>query len=611
MFARLAIAALFLATPVAAQDVITAHGISPFGELKYPADFAHFDYVNPDAPQGGTMSFRGQGASGTFDSLNYFILKGEPAQGLLRIHDSLLLQALDEPASFYGLIAESIEYPEDRSWVIYNMRPEARFSDGEPITAEDVVFSLDAYKTMARPYFQITLEDVERAEILDDHRVKLYFREGAATRDLAATFGELPILPAHYYAKVDFEDSTLEPPVSSGAFRIDDVDVGRSITYCRDPDYWGADLPVNVGTNNFDCFRYEYFADRTAAFEALKVGEYLMHEEYSSAIWATAYDFPALDRGWVVQEELSDSRSSGAQGFYMNLRREKFQDIRVREAIGMMFNFEWTNETLFYGLYKRSDSFWENSDLQATGVPEGAELAVLERYADQLPADILTAPAVSPNVSTSGNKIDRSAVRAASALLDEAGWEVGDDGLRRNAAGDLLRVEILTDSAAFERIILPFIENMQRVGIDAVLTRVDAAEEVQRQETFDFDIMVARIVLPLRPSVELRTVFGSTGANAQGTLNLAGVADPVVDALIEDIIEAEDLAAMTARVRALDRVLRAKHIWVSNWYKGSHWLAYWDVFGKPEAKPPYERGLDFWWWDEAKYEALKAQGALN
>jgi microcin C transport system substrate-binding protein len=611
---RLAFAAalcLALPLPLQAQETVTAHGISPFGELKYPADFTHFDYANPEAPKGGEMSFLGTLASGTFDSLNMFILKGESAQGLERIHDGLLVRALDEPASYYGLIAESLEYPEDRSWVIFNLREEARFSDGQPITAEDVVWSLEAYKTLAEPYYRITLEDVEGAEALDTHRVKVRFREGAATRDLPARVGELPVLPKHYYADVDFTQSTMEPPVSSGGYRVARADPGRSITYCRDEDYWGRDLPVNLGSDNFDCFTYEYFADRAAAFEAFKAGEYLLQEEFTSAQWATGYDFPAVSRGWVVLDEIPDGRSSGAQGFFMNLRRDKFSDPRVREAIGMMFNFEWTNATLFHGLYQRTDSFWENSDLQAEGLPEGAELAVLERYRDQLPEAVFTEPAFTPKVSASGNKIDRSAVRAASALLRAAGWEVGDDGKRRNAAGEVLEVEVLTDSPAFERILLPFVENLRRVGVEALLTRVDPAQEVERQENFDFDIMIARISLPVRPSVELRTVFGSQGAGNPGTLNLAGVADPVVDALIEEIIGAEDEAAMKVRVRALDRVLRAKHIWVPNWFKGTHWLAYWDVFGRPKVKPAYDRGVDFWWWDEDRYQALKAAGALR
>jgi microcin C transport system substrate-binding protein len=380
---RLSLAAVLVAfglahaEPAAASEdsVIVSHGISAFGDLKYPADFPYFDYVNPDAPQGGTMTFRGTGASSTFDSLNAFILKGEPAQGLGLLYDSLLAGSADEPDSSYGLVAESLEYPEDRSWVIFNMRPEATFSDGEPITAEDVVFSYEVLLEKGTPSYRIILKDIETVEALDAHRVKFTFRPGVATRDLPQLAGGLSILPRHYYDTVPFEDSTLDPPVGSGEYVVADVKPGRSVKYCKNPGYWGKDLAPNVGTNNFDCFLYEYFTDNVAAFEAFKVGQYLFHQEFFSSIWATGYDFPALQKGWVIKEALEDASPSGTQGFWFNLRREKFQDPRVREAIGMMFNFEWTNATLFYGLYNQTDSFWENSPMQAEGLPEGAELA--------------------------------------------------------------------------------------------------------------------------------------------------------------------------------------------------------------------------------------------
>ena len=603
--------ALLLAAPAIAQETIKSHGISPFGELKYGPDFEHFDYVNPDAPRGGTMSFRGVLASQTFDSLNAFILPGEPAQGLELIYDTLLAPSYDEPEAAYGLIAESIEYPEDRSWVIFNLRPEARFSDGHPVTAEDVVWTLEALQTMGSPYWRITLDDVAGVEALGPRRVRFDFEEGVATRDLPLRVGELAILPKHYYEEVAFDRSTLEPPVGSGSYVIDDVSPGRSIRYCRNPDYWGDGLPVNVGTHNFDCYVYRYFADHTAAFEALKVGDYLFHEEFTSAIWATSYDFPAIRHGRVVRDELSDQRSSGAQGFYLNLRREKFQDIRVRQAIGLMFNFEWTNATLFHGLYERLDSFWENTTMQASGMLKGAELEVLGPYRDQLPPEIFTEPAYVPPVHSPDQQTDRSALREASRLLEEAGWTVGTDGLRRNEKGEVLSIEFIDDSPTYERVVLPFISNLRRIGIDARFILIDSAQMEERQENFDYDMMGARLVLPISPSVELRSVFGSAGSDASGTLNLAGVADPVVDALINDIVAAESREALEIRVRALDRVLRSKHIWVPNWFKGEHWVAYWDVFGRPEDKPPYDRGEEFWWWDEDKYQALRAQGALR
>ena len=611
---RAAIFCMFLGLAGAAfaesrQDTITSHGISAFGELKYPPDFPHFDYVNPDAPNGGTMSFRGFLASQTFDSLNQFILAGEPAQGLGLIYDTLLVRAYDEADAVYGLLAERLEYPEDRSWVVFTLRDHAVFADGEPVTASDVVWTIRTLKADGSPNYRIALEDVASVEALSEREVRVDFAEGVATRDLIAEVGQMPVLPEHYYQTVDFTRSTLEPPLGSGPYVVDKVDAGRQIVYCRNPGYWAAALPVNVGTHNFDCFRYEYFADNTAAFEALKAGVYLFHEEFFSALWATAYDFPALEKGWVKREVLDDSRPSGAQGFWFNMRLPKFQDRRVREAIGMMFNFEWSNETLFYGSYARLDSFWENAPMQAEGVLEGEELAVLEPYRDQLPETVFTEPAFVPPVSTT-SKTDRRLVRAANALLEEAGWTIGDDGLRRNADGEVLSIEFIDDGPAFERIVLPFAENLKLLGIDASFELIDSAELEQRQEDFEYDVYVARFILPLSPSLELKILFSSESADTPGTFNLTGLADPVVDALIDEIIGAETRAEMEVRVKALDRVLRDRMIWVPNWYKGAHWVAYWDVFGRPEIKPAYDRGINYWWWDQAKFEKLRAEGAL-
>jgi microcin C transport system substrate-binding protein len=593
-----------------ADEVIVSHGISAFGDLKYPAGFPHFDYVNPDAPQGGTMSFRGTAASQTFDSLNPFILKGEAAQGLGLLYDSLLIGSADEPDSSYGLIAESLEYPPDRSWVIFNMRPEATFSDGEPITAEDVVFTWEVLLEKGAPSYKIILKDIESVEALDTHRVKFTFKPDSPKRDLPALAGGLSILPKHYYATVDFAQSTLTPPVGSGEYEVAAVQPGKSIRYCKNPDYWGKDLPVNVGANNFDCFVYEYFADNNAAFEALKVGDYLFHQEYFSILWATAYDFPALEKGWVKREELDDNTPSGAQGFWFNLRRERFQDPRVREAIGLMFNFEWTNETLFYGLYQRTDSFFENSPMQAGGVPEGEELALLEEFREELPPEIFTEPAYSP--PTQGRQqSDRAAIRRASALLNDAGWEVGPDGFRQNAEGERLTIEFIDDNPSLERVINPYILNLRRIGIDARYNRVDAAQMQQRQEDFDYDIVPARYAMSLSPSIELRQLFSSQAADARGSANLTGIADPVVDALIEKVIAARTRDELTVRVRALDRVLRHKRIWVPNWYSGKYLVAYWDVFGRPPEQPPYSRGDAYWWFDQAKHDRLVAEGALR
>lgn len=611
MIRPLAAAFVLLAAPALAEDdLIRSHGISAFGELKYPSDFQHFDYVNPDAPKGGFISFRGFLASQTFDSLNLFILDGEPAQGLERIYDTLLVRAWDEPDAAYGLLAESIEYPEDRSYAIFNLREEARFADGHPVTADDVVFTFDILKSEGSPRYTILLKDIEGATALSNTRVRVDFAEGVSTRDLIMTAGSIQILPAHYYETVDFTRSTLEPPLGSGPHLIDRVNAGRSIRYCLNPDYWAWDLAVNRGTWNFDCATYEYFADNTAAFEALKSGEYLFHEEFFSALWATAYDFPALTAGHVIRETIPDGRAAGAQGFWLNTRRPPLDDIRVREALSYVFNFEWSNETLFYGLYGRTDSFWEGTPMEAEGLPSEGELALLEPFRDRLPETVFTAPAVSPPVSGLENA-DRRQLRAAGALLDAAGWEVGADGLRRNADGDTLSIEFLDDSPAFERIVLPYIENLGRLGIEATFEFIDAAQMQQRQEDFDYDVIPARFNLPLTPSQELRTLFGSDSADAPGSFNLTGLADPVVDALIERTLAAESRGDLNTAVQALDRVLRARHIWVPQWSKNEHWIAYWDVFGRPDIKPPYRRGDEFWWFDQENYDRLVVEGVLR
>ncbi len=603
-------AAADTASPTDAAATTVSHGISAFGDLKYPKDFAHFDYVNPDAPQGGTMSFRGTGGSQTFDSLNSFILKGEPAQGLGLLYDSLLARSADEPDSSYGLIAESLEYPPDRSWVIFNMRPEATFSDGVPITAEDVVFTYQVLLDKGAPFYQIMLQDIDKVEALDPHRVKFTFKAASPKRDLPDLAGGLSILPKHYYDTVDFSASTLVPPVGSGGFVVADVQPGKSIKYCKNPDYWGKTLAVNVGTSNFDCIVYQYFADNTAAFEALKIGNYFFHEEFFSSLWATAYDFPALKNGWVKRETIPDGRPSGTQGFWMNLRREKLQDPRVREAVALMFNFEWSNATLFGGLYDRTTSFFQNSPMAASGLPEGEELATLDKYRDQLPPEIFTEPAYVPPVNKV-EKTDRAAIRRASKLLDDAGWTVGPGGLRKNAKGETLTLEFVDDNPSFERIVNPFVQNLRQIGIDAQYRPIDSAQMQERQKNFDYDIIPGRMVMSLSPSIELRTLFGSAGASSPGTLNWSGLADPVVDGLIEDVIAAKTRDEMESRVRALDRVMRTKQIWVPNWSKASYWIAYWDVFGRPEAPPAYSRGDSYWWFDQAKYDKLKAEGALR
>jgi microcin C transport system substrate-binding protein len=593
--------------PGAEQEVIVSHGISTFGDLKYDADFAHFDYVNPDAPRGGEFS---TWAFGTFDSLNPFILRGTAAQGATLFYDSLMVSSADEPDSMYGLVAETIEYPSDRSWAIFNMRPEASFSDGSPVTAEDVVFTFNVLMEKGQPAYRVILDDIESVEALDTHRVRYTFREGAETRELPMTAAGLPIFSEAYWEDRDFAASTLQPPLGSGPYRLLRVDPGRNVVYERRDDYWAWDLPVMQGRSNFDRIRYEYFADYTAAFEAFKGGAYHFRTEFMSLIWATGYDFPAVGRGWVVQESLPDGRPNGTQGFFFNLRRPVFEDPSVREAIAMMFNFEWSNETLFHGLYERTESFWENSFLKAEGLPNEDELALLEPIRHLVSEEVFTEPAYSPPV-WSPRALDREARRAAGGLLDEAGWTM-QGNVRRNAAGQPLRIEFLNDSPSFDRIINPYIENLRQIGIDAVHVRVDSAQRTEREKSFDFDITSRRYVMSLSPGPALRGMFGSVSADIPDASNIMGLAHEGVDQLIRAVERARTREELDTAVRALDRVLRSLHIWVPNWYNPYHNVAYLDVYRRPEqGLPPYAMGeLDFWWFDAGRASELRAAGAF-
>lgn len=604
----LALALFLLASGFARADetITKSHGISTFGDLKYTADFKHLDYVNPDAPKGGEFS---TWAFGTFDSMTPYILKGQAAALSSIFFESLMTGTLDEPDSMYGLLAESIEYPANRQWAIFNIRPEARFSDGSPVTADDVVFSLEILREKGQPAYKLILSDFESAVALGSHRVKYTFRAGSNTRELPMTAAGLPVFSKAYYATRDFAESTLEPPLGSGAYLLEKVEPGKTVTYVKRDDYWGKDLPINVGRENFQRLKVEYYADYTSAFEGFKGGAYNFREEFSSKAWGSAYDFPALTKGYVIKEQIADQKPSGTQGFWYNLRRDKFADPRVREALGMVFNFEWSNQALFYGLYFRTDSFWENSYLQAEGLPTEAELALLEPLRADLPESVFTDPAYVPPVS-GPDKLDRKVLRRAGKLLDEAGWKVVD-GVRTNAEGKKLEIEFLNDSPLFERIMNPFIENLERLGVAATLSNIDSAQQTEREKNFDFDIVVRRYVMSLTPGIELRDSFSSASAEVLGSDNIAGLRNPAVDALLQKIEQAQSREELNVAVRALDRVLRSLHIWVPQWYNKFHNIAYFDVFGRPEALPPFGMGqMDIWWYDEAKAARLKAAGAL-
>ncbi|RSK33039.1 ABC transporter substrate-binding protein [Rhodovulum iodosum] len=603
--------ALWASVAVAQDGVTRAHGISTFGDLAYPADFAHLDYVNPDAPKGGEISVW---AFGSFDSMHPYTTKGR-AGGLATVFfESLLSGTADEVGAAYGLLAEAVEYPDDRSWAIFDIRPEARFSDGSPLTAEDVVFSFELFRDKGLPSFRVQLRgQVERAEALDEHRVKFTFADGVPTRDLPQLVGSLPIFSkAHYLdSGRDFEESSLEPLLGSGPYVLQELDVGQTIVYARDPDYWGADLPINVGRSNFDRIRIEYYADYNAAFEGFKGGTYSFRNEASSKSWATGYEFPAVQEGWVQRVSLPDGSLATGQSFVFNLRRPQLQDPRVREAIGLMFNFEWSNEKLFYGLYERIHSFWENSHLAAEGVPGEAEIAILQPLVAEglLPETILTEPAVMAPES-GDRQLDRRNLRKASALLEEAGWVVGDDGMRRKD-GKTLKVEFLNDSQTFDRVINPYVENLQRIGIDAVHTRVDNAQATNRERSYDFDIVTTQFPMDYVPGSGLRQYFGSETADSS-VFNLMGLKDPAVDRLIDTVLDATSDEELTVSVKALDRVLRSKRFWVPQWFKDTHTVAYYDMYEHPEPLPPYALGnLDFWWYNAEKAKDLRAAGAIR
>ncbi|MGQ0457161.1 MAG: extracellular solute-binding protein [Hyphomicrobium sp.] len=579
-----------LAGVTGAANAEPRHGLSIFGELKYAPDFTHFDYANPDAPKGGRMSLIGSGGVTTFDSFNNFIIKGDAAQGLELLFDSLMVRAADEPDAVYGLVAKSAELADDRMSVTFKLRPEAKFADGAPITAEDVANSFALLKEKGRPVYRFSLAGVERAEAIDAETVKYSF-SGDLVRDLPIIVAELPVLSKAFYTANAFDETSLKAPLGSGPYSISDHRPGSQVTYKRRNDYWAKDLAVNRGRFNFDEIRFEYFRDRTIGLENLKAGAFDFREEFTSVNWATSYDIAAVKDGRLVKESLPDGSPSGAQGFFMNLRRDKFKDARVREAFGLAFDFEWSNKKLFYDLYKRTTSYFENSDMKAVGPPSAEELALLEPFRDKLPPAVFGEAVLPPLTDGSGN--NRENLKKARDLLVAAGWKKAD------------KVEFLLFEDGFVRIIDPYVSNLRKIGVDASIRMVDPAQYEQRMKSFDFDVAIQRYSLRLTPGVELRTFWSSEAAKQDGSYNLAGISDPVVDALIDKAIAAKSRAELVTATRAVDRVLRASHYWTPQWYKASHGVVYWNKFSRPATKPLYDIGvLDTWWFDPAKAKTL-------
>lgn len=580
------------------DQIITSHGVSAFGDLKYTEGFQSFDYVNPEAPKGGEMSVWG---FGTFDSLNPFIVKGSGLHYLALTFDSLLKGSADEVDSYYGLLAKSVTYPSpSREWAIFDIREEARFSDGSPVTAEDVVFSFEMLSTQGSPQYRFSLEDIEKAEATGERQVKFIFKEGRPTRDLILAAGSMSIFSKASFAERPFDESSMEPIIASGPYIVAQAEPGQFAVYRRRDDYWGQDISVNKGHFNFDTIKVVYYTDYTAAFEGFKGGDYDFREEFYSKLWTTGYNFPEIQNGQITKETVPDNNPSGAQGYFINLRRDKFSDPRVRQALGLAFNFEWSNKTLFYDAYLRTDSFWENSTLQATGLPSEAELILLEPLRGQIPDTVFTEPAYSPPQSNPDRLGDRKMLRQASKLLDEAGWTL-EDGIRQNAAGEPLNVVFLTDGPSAERILNPYIENLKAIGIDASFRSPDPAQVKQLEDEYDFDITLRRYSFSQTPGQELRSIFGSVSADQPGSDNISGVQSAGVDALIRAIEKAPTREDLSAAVHALDRVLRAMHIWIPNWYSASYRIAYRNQYSRPETLPLYQLGeLSIWWFDKGQ-----------
>lgn len=605
------------ATFLAAQDeedpeIITSHGFSEFGDLKYPEGFAHFDYVNPDAPKGGELSYS---ALGTFDTFNPFQRQGRAAARSSDHFETLMVPSYDEPASYYCLLCESLEYPEDQSWVIFNLRPEAQFSDGTPVTADDVVFSHNILLEQGlQSYAEAVRKRIPRAEALDERRVKFHFAPDIPRRALITQVGGTPVFSKDWFeadpVNRRIDEPRMDPGIGSGPYLLDSYDINRRVVYRKNPDYWGADLNVNVGRHNYDSIRIEYFADSIAALEAFKAGEYTFRRENNSKNWATAYDFPAIAEGHVVLEEIEDGMVPDATGFVMNMSRDVFQDPRIREAVQLAYNFEWTNESLQYGLFQQRDSFWEGTSLEATGVPEGRELEILQELGDLVPEEVLTSEPVTVHSSDPARPNDRRNLRRAMGLLDEAGWPVGDDGIRRNAEGQTLRIEFLSDDPVLDRIVGPFVENLKLMGIDAVYNRIDDAQFTLRRRDRDFDMISGGYRKSLQPSTGLYQQYGQEAA-AYSVFNPAGVSGPAIESLIDRIVAATETEELEASVRALDRLLRYERFMVPTWYLGKHWVAYWDMYGHPDL-PPYDLGVeDLWWIDPEEAAALRTSGALR
>ena len=580
-FALLLLTGLAEAAP---QHALTLYGEKP----KYPPGFSHFEYVNPDAPKGGTLR---QAGFGSFDSLNPFINKGVAADDIGLVYDTLTTNSLDEPFTVYGLLAEKIEKGPNNEWVRFYLRPEARFHDGEPVEAEDVVFSFETLISKGAPHYRGYYADVEKAVIESPRRIRFDFKH-AGNRELPLILGQLPVLPKHWWEGKDFATGSMEVPLGSGPYRIERAEAGRSVRYARVEDYWGKDLAVNRGFYNFDHINIDYYRDNTVALQAFKAGHFDYWLETSAKNWATAYDIAAVKDGRIIKEDIANHNPQGMQGFIFNTRRDRLQDARVREALGLLFDFEWTNRQLFNGAYTRTTSYFDNSELASSGLPSKQELSILEPLRGQIPDQVFEKPFELPKTNADG--IIRAQQRRAYELLTSAGWKIENDQMV-DAEGKPVELEFLLVQADFERVLLPYKRNLASLGIELELRRVDVSQYINRLRSRDYDMIVSGFGQSSSPGNEQREYWHSASADNPGSRNYIGLKDPAIDVLVEKLIASDSRDELITRTRALDRVLLSGHYVIPNWHIKTWRVAYWSHLGHPEITPLYDVGLMTWW----------------
>ena len=584
-----------------------SHAIAMHGEPKYDQNFISVEYVSNNAEKGGNIV---RSAIGTYDTFNPFTLKGTSAAGIGLLYESLTVGSSDEAFTEYGLLAKSIEWPDDRSWVTFTLRDEAKWHDGKKITSDDVVWTFNTLMEKGHPFYKYYYGDVSEVIKITENKVKFEFSTNT-NKELVLIVGQLPVLPKHYWENKNFEETTLDVPIGSGPYKVKSFDAGRSITYELDMDYWGFEnniVPIKVGKDNMGSIRYDYYKDRGVEREAFKSGEIDFFSENTSKEWATGYDIDAVTEGLIKKELIPHENPQGMQAFAFNTRKDIFADKRVRKALSFAFDFEWTNKNLFYGAYKRTDSFFENSELASLGLPSQAELAYLNPYIDQLPKEIFNEEYSNPK--TDGSGFIRNELQEATKLLQEAGWKLRD-GKLENSNGEPFEFEILLVSPAFERIVLPFIDNLEKLGINASLRTIDSSQYQKRIESFDFDMVVFTFSQSLSPGNEQRNFWSSGAADTNGSRNIIGIKNNVIDLLIENLINAKDREDLITISRALDRVLLWNYYVIPQWHISAYRVLYWDMFDQPKQKPKYSLGFDTWWVNQNKFNFINSQRSTN